>query len=282
MKKHPRPLPLHLPSHKQWQHTSIPPLDELRARLGKASSHPIDLDGSANQQLCVDALTQNIAGLSWYAHSDNPPYYAKAPSAIKQIYLRPDLIRRLQAANRLLTKSGMELFLFDGWRPQLVQHYYRTVWTPAKLRELHPNLTERAIEAQAERYWATGYKNENAVPPNNPPPHSTGACVDLTMRHIKTKQFAYMGGLFDDPSPISHADALEGKEDDSLSFRDARANRRLLYWVLTTVGLTNYPNEWWHWSYGDQEWAVANDQRAALYGKWSPSRLRKWRRKPTK
>lgn len=47
---------------------------------------------------------------------------------------------------------------------------------------------------------------------------------------------------------------------------EARANRKILAEALTTVGLVNYPTEWWHWSYGDRYWALATDASHAVYG----------------
>lgn len=47
---------------------------------------------------------------------------------------------------------------------------------------------------------------------------------------------------------------------------DARAHRNLLASVLGSVGLVNYPTEWWHWSYGDRYWALLTGHPHALYG----------------
>jgi D-alanyl-D-alanine dipeptidase len=61
---------------------------------------------------------------------------------------------------------------------------------------------------------------------------------------------------------------------------DARANRDLLSGVLGSVGLVNYPTEWWHWSYGDRYWAYVTGARYALYGAISggpPLRRAVWR-----
>ena len=46
----------------------------------------------------------------------------------------------------------------------------------------------------------------------------------------------------------------------------ARANRRLLAGALTAAGMTNYDGEWWHWSYGDQGWALRLGLDEAVYG----------------
>jgi zinc D-Ala-D-Ala dipeptidase len=31
-------------------------------------------------------------------------------------------------------------------------------------------------------------------------------------------------------------------------------------------GFINYPQEWWHWSYGDRYWAFQTSAEATLYG----------------
>ena len=36
--------------------------------------------------------------------------------------------------------------------------------------------------------------------------------------------------------------------------------------ALLEGGLTNYPSEYWHWSYGDQGWAYRTGANQALYG----------------
>jgi D-alanyl-D-alanine dipeptidase len=35
---------------------------------------------------------------------------------------------------------------------------------------------------------------------------------------------------------------------------------------MTDAGFANYPNEWWHFSWGDQMWAKMAGERAAHYG----------------
>ncbi|MEV1002288.1 M15 family metallopeptidase [Nonomuraea sp. NPDC050202] len=45
-----------------------------------------------------------------------------------------------------------------------------------------------------------------------------------------------------------------------------RANRRLLAQAMSAAGFTNYPTEWWHWSYGDRYWALTTGAPAAVYG----------------
>ena len=51
---------------------------------------------------------------------------------------------------------------------------------------------------------------------------------------------------------------------------EARANRRLLHWLMVAEGFAGHPDEWWHFSYGDQLWAKLSGAPAALYGEASP------------
>jgi D-alanyl-D-alanine dipeptidase len=46
----------------------------------------------------------------------------------------------------------------------------------------------------------------------------------------------------------------------------ARNNRNLLAETLGSVGMVNYPTEWWHWSFGDRYWALVTGASHALYG----------------
>jgi D-alanyl-D-alanine dipeptidase len=46
----------------------------------------------------------------------------------------------------------------------------------------------------------------------------------------------------------------------------ATRHRRILIDALTSVGLVNYPTEWWHWSYGDRYWALTTGAPATRYG----------------
>jgi D-alanyl-D-alanine dipeptidase len=224
-----------------------------------------------NDEDCAaaDGAPWRIAGSCYYAETNNPPYFAAAPGARKQILLRTGVLNRLQIVNQELNKSGLEIFCYDGWRPQSVQRYYRNVWVPDYLRRKNPALSESEIQQQASIYWSTAYPSEDEVPKDNPPPHSTGGALDVTIRTIKTGEPLFMGSTFDDPFPISMTEHFEINSGDPSTTEMARAHRRLLYWAMTEAGFVNYPNEWWHYSYGDQEWAAQTGSPFAIYGKWN-------------
>ena len=168
-----------------------------------------------------------------------------------------------------LKSAGLELWVFDAWRPVAVQNHFHDHWMPAYLRRTRPYLTGAALAAEVERYWARGAP-DGQIDPHSPPPHATGGAVDLTLRQIGGDQL-FMGSIFDDVTAVSNTAHFEsGGEDLSFSDIEAGENRRLLYWVMDEQGFANNPSEWWHFSWGDQMWAKITGAPAALYGPVTP------------
>ncbi|MDO8626177.1 MAG: M15 family metallopeptidase [Candidatus Magasanikbacteria bacterium] len=85
-------------------------------------------------------------------------------------------------------------------------------------------------------------------------------------KHSKTVD---MGTPFDYFGPEATTNFYETKSEANFGTKDyeIKNNRRLFFKVLKDAGFSNYPDEWWHWSYGDQEWAANLKKDEALYGK---------------
>ena len=121
---------------------------------------------------------------------------------------------------------------------------------------------EAELAAEVTNYWAAPSTGAEA-----PSPHSTGGAVDLTLRW-RGGDPLWMGSLFDDASPLAHTARFEAETDEaafSFSNEEARANRRLLYWLMVENGFASNPSEWWHFSFGDQMWAKLRNEPEALY-----------------
>jgi len=43
-------------------------------------------------------------------------------------------------------------------------------------------------------------------------------------------------------------------------------NRKMMADALEKAGFSNYPMEFWHWSYGDLWWAKRKKKKIAIYG----------------
>ena len=54
------------------------------------------------------------------------------------------------------------------------------------------------------------------------------------------------------------------EKEDAIIFNN---RRNLLKEIMILFGFVQHPNEWWHFSYGDQLWAWKNKKANALYGK---------------
>ena len=105
--------------------------------------------------------------------------------------------------NARAAEAGLELFLFDAWRPRAVQAYFHDVWMPRELRRRDPGLTGAALTEEVERYWAAPQPTK--IRPRRMPP---AAAVDLTSRW-KDGETLWMGSLFDDVTALAHRDRFE-------------------------------------------------------------------------
>lgn len=246
---------------------SIPPSAEVLARkAGYRESVPIAFNAALAVEPCVEVRSLGIAGDNHYNTPRNPPYYVSVPGSVAELYLRKSVAAKLVEVNVSLKPIGLELYLFDAWRPQAIQRYFHDVWFPDWLVQRQPHLAGQALVDEVEKYWAAPTAGENS-----PSPHATGGALDLTLIFSDTRQPVYMGGIFDDLTEEAWTDGFERKDCVSMSDDEARANRRLLYWVMTEAGFANNPTEWWHYSWGDQMWAKLGGHPAAHYGACNPT-----------
>lgn len=245
-----------------FKYRAIPSSAEANSRkAGYRTSVAIYAGAALASEPCVDVRSIGIAGANHYATPHNPPYHVVVPGSIPELYLRTSVAAKLGEVNARLAGLGVELYLFDAWRPQAVQRYFHDEWFPKWLKQRRPELEGAALVEEVEHYWAAP-----SAGAGSPSPHSTGAAVDLTLVFRETRQPLFMGGLFDDVTEDAWTDAYERRAIVSMSDAEAQANRRLLYWAMSEAGFANNPTEWWHYSWGDQMWAKLTGAPAAHYG----------------
>lgn len=232
------------------------------ARKGFRARIPIRRDNALFGEMMVEAREQGLKGENFYAGDRNPPYWHRVEGATEQLLLRRSVAEKLLRIDRRAGEAGLELFLFDAWRPRAVQAYFHDVWMPQQLQRRDPGLSGARLTEEVERYWSAPSADENS-----PAPHATGAAVDLTLKW-KDGETLWMGSLFDDVTQLAARDRFESLAADNFSFSDqeARANRRLLHWLMTEEGFAGHPDEWWHFSWGDQMWASLTGAGEAHYG----------------
>ena len=145
----------------------------------------------------------------------------------KQVY--PDIARKhcflqkpaAQALKKvqeeLQQKYGLELVVFDGYRPHKVQFIF---WS------LVPD----------ERYVGNPHKGSR---------HNRGCAVDVSLVKISGTLIPMPTG-FDDFSERAHQNYMNLPAD-------AIANRKTLRMVMEKHGFKNLPSEWWHFDYETQQ-----------------------------
>ena len=177
--------------------------------------------------------------------------------------LRQGVVQRLLKAQQRLSDHdpSLRLIIFDAWRPIAVQafmveHSIADLCRERGVELMSGDAFDRVV-ADVGRFWAAPSRD-----PATPPPHSTGAAVDLTLSSSEGTPLE-MGGEIDAIGAISEPEHYAGQEDP-----DARCwhqRRQLLADVMDASGFAQHPNEWWHYSFGDQLWAWRKGAPVAVY-----------------
>ena len=183
---------------------------------------------------------------------------------------RSVLIRLIQAQKYLFEiNPQLQLALFDAWRPISVQKFMFDYTIKKICRSKGIDIYNHSLNVdisdvieEVSHFWAKPTSN-----PLTPPPHSTGAAIDLTLADMTGHQLD-LGGEIDFIGPESSPDFY--KKDNlgmPCSKHQVFHNRRsLLFSVMEQAGFVQHPNEWWHFSYGDQLWAWTSNQGISIYG----------------
>lgn len=162
----------------------------------------------------------------------------------EQVYVRSGVARQLGEATALLAvqDDSLQLEVCYGYRALEIQ--------------------KRNFERQRKRLEAT-YQGEEllaeahrlvAVP--EVAGHPAGAAVDIRMRR--------------DEGALDFGTKIWEFTPDSYTFspfvsEESKRNRMLLRGAMTGAGFAPYDGEWWHFSYGDKEWAKYYNYPAARY-----------------
>ena len=227
-------------------------------------------------QECGDALVAIPA--EPFAFTEPHPYVVLGAPYAGTV---PWLLRRrvvdalVDASRRLdVRQPGWRLKLFDAYRPLPVQAFmvWREFERQAALAGLSlvgfdgpDDLARRDPVGYARlagivfTFW--GMPSEDA---RTPPPHSTGAAIDLTLQDASGCELD-LGCPIDETTPRAYpnhfADAARPEE------RAIHTRRQLLNDVMGAAGFSRHTHEWWHFSLGDQMAAFAKGEPAAVFGR---------------
>ncbi|MDZ4209581.1 MAG: M15 family metallopeptidase [Candidatus Curtissbacteria bacterium] len=205
----------------------------------------------------------------------DPMYFNWGLCGEREIKLRKGVLERLKVAKAHLNSlKGCEQWNFkiwDGYRllttqKRLYDDYF------ALLRENHPELSDKVIDEMVQIFVSPPSRDKHF-----PAPHNTGGAVDLTIIDENFQELK-MGSAFDEFNVRSftahyekgfddigemEVEVEQYSEEECLVFQK---NRLLFLDVMAQAGFVNYFEEWWHFSYGDQEWALQTKNSHAVYG----------------
>ncbi len=187
---------------------------------------------------------------------DRAEYHAWGlPGSLPRSWVRAGVAERLERVAVGLP-DGFTLVVWDAYRPLEVQAALFAAYL-SELVAVHPEMPGESLEEAAARY---------VTPPSRslvaPPPHLTGGAVDLTLGD-GDGAVRNLGTSFDAFVPEAETHAFE---QINSGVRDLR---RLLFWSMHAEGFTNYAEEWWHFDFGDQFWALVTGE-TAIYGPATP------------
>lgn len=177
----------------------------------------------------------------------------------RETIIRARVCEMLVKANEFLLSRNHHIKIVEGWRPPFIQRRMYQ-WSYNRSKKEHPEYTHLQLTRLTNRFTAP-------MGTRVPPPHTTGGAVDVAL---------YKGDVSADMmSPFELTDYRGFVATAKLS-SETRANRDLLAEAFAQTEITNYPSEYWHWSFGDQGWAYRGGHANAIYGpvephEWKPT-----------
>lgn len=171
------------------------------------------------------------------------------PSTGDDIFIREGVLDKLTLAQEFLDKASgdkLKLVVTYGYRsPQIQQEKF----IEQLAREIQQN------PGNAENTWVPNAHCFIAAP--DVAGHPTGGAVDLWIEDEKGQ-------------PLDMGTEMHDLSEDSYVFTpfissEARDNRALLREVMVKAKFAPFDGEWWHFSYGDREWAAVYNKSTTLY-----------------
>jgi len=162
--------------------------------------------------------------------------------------LRTDVIRRLIRASQMLD-NNMTLILIEGFRSRERQ---------AELWEAQLKVVKGAHPDKSEEEQERITRLSVAKPVGMGGGHQTGGAVDVTLGDENGVELD-MGTLVQEFSELTPTESVGLSEE-------VQSRRDLLLNIMNDSGFSNFPGEWWHFSYGDQMWAAYKKRKKAIYG----------------
>ena len=206
----------------------------ILVRLGLRQVLPIDYVRRVKVQECGEPLVA--------LKTKQTIFYDEKLSLIA----RKSVVEKLERiAERLKNDYGVCIRIFELYRSAKKQQSLRNRHIQILQQEKAHLTTEQIEENVNKRVSAIGGG------------HQTGGAVDLCLCDSNGNMLE-MGTCYDEFNAMT---PTYSKEVPPI----AQRNRDILLSYMKQEGFVNYPNEWWHFSYGDKMWAAYSNRRYAIY-----------------
>ena len=190
--------------------------------------------------------------LSGYPFILEPKYFQQGLSDDGRMFLRKEAVKKLLNVQKTLGKYRLKIW--DGYRSRKVQgNIYKKFWN--ELRAGNPDWNKDKLKIETGKFVSPPDQIERI------PPHATGGTVDLTLADESGKELD-MGTEFDffgsEAAPF-HFEIYRNRSE-------VMENRKLLREAMLAEDFTLDGDEWWHFDWGNQMWALKSGKSFAFYG----------------
>lgn len=198
---------------------------------------------SENKEPLINVRRYNPNIIAQYEKNDMFPYTGE------RIFVRDTVARKLATANKALSKRGKFRFrVAYGYRhPDVQKEYFKQ--KRADIQKSNPSLNDEELDTLTHNFIA--------VP--SVAGHPTGGAIDVTIVDAAVNDLDMGTKIvdFENTEKIkTFAKGLSGKQ---------KRNRLFLSDILIQEGFAPFYGEWWHFSYGDLEWACFYGKKKSTY-----------------
>jgi len=161
------------------------------------------------------------------------------------MYVRDSLAKKLASINANLKPMGYHLNVAYGYRhPDIQKEYF--IKRRDAIRLQFPTYSDDELDRYTHNFVA--------VP--DIAGHPAGAAVDVTIVTAEGNELDMGTGIAEYHDPNKIKTFAIGLTTDQVR------NRTLLHDLMIDEGFAPFYGEWWHFSYGDREWAAFYNKKA--------------------
>jgi D-alanyl-D-alanine dipeptidase len=198
--------------------------------------HSADAEGLPSGFVRLRSIGSSIKQDIRYASSNNFVGRPIPGYEYGECWLRREVAERLAQVQADLVKSGLQLIVYDCYRPIRAVDYF-VKWARDPLDQTRK--AEQYPTTEKSRLLKEGYLAAVSA-------HSKGIAVDVGLARLSAgenthNQILDLGTPFDFFGPAAHTTSL-------LISQTAKRNRILLLTAMTRRGFQSYWREWWHFS----------------------------------